>query len=39
MMGWIGNSQEIKPANRMPSFNVLSADELKALGVYLEQQK
>lgn len=36
MMGWIGNSQAIKPGNRMPPYSVLSGDELQALAVYLE---
>ena len=35
LMGWIGNSQAIKPGNRMPPYAVLSGDELKALAVYL----
>jgi cytochrome c oxidase subunit 2 len=39
MTGWIGDSQAIKPGNRMPPFSVLSADELKTLAAYLEQQK
>jgi cytochrome c oxidase subunit 2 len=36
MTGWIGNSQAIKPGNRMPPFTVLSGDELRALAAYLE---
>ena len=39
MIGWIGNSQAIKPANRMPAYPMLSADELRALGAYLESLK
>jgi cytochrome c oxidase subunit II len=39
MMGWIANSQAIKPHNRMPPYTVLSADELTALAIYLEGQK
>ncbi len=35
LMGWIGNSQAIKPGNRMPPYTVLSGDELRALAVYL----
>jgi cytochrome c oxidase subunit 2 len=31
MMGWIGDSQSIKPGNRMPSYKTLSANELQAL--------
>jgi cytochrome c oxidase subunit II len=39
MMGWIGNSQAIKPNNRMPPYAVLSGRELQALATYLEAQK
>lgn len=39
MMGWIADSQAIKPGNRMPPYKVLSADQLKQLAAYLEQQK
>ncbi|MDQ3145238.1 MAG: cytochrome C oxidase subunit II, partial [Pseudomonadota bacterium] len=39
MMGWIGDSQAIKPGNRMPPYRVLDAGELTALAVYLEAQK
>ena len=39
MMGWIGNSQAIKPNNRMPPYTMLSNEELTALAVYLEAQK
>ena len=39
MMGWIGNSQAIKPNNRMPPYTVLSGEELAALATYLEAQK
>jgi len=39
LMGWIGNSQAIKPNNRMPPYTVLSSDELLALARYLEAQK
>ena len=39
MMGWIGDSQAIKPGNRMPAYRVLSADQLQSLAAYLEQQK
>jgi cytochrome c oxidase subunit 2 len=39
MMGWIGNSQAIKPGNRMPPYTVLSGEELTALAAYLEDQK
>ena len=39
MMGWIGNSQAIKPNNRMPPYTVLTGEELMALATYLEAQK
>ena len=38
-MGWIGNSQAIKPGNRMPPYNVLSGEDLQALAVYLEGRR
>jgi len=39
MMGWIGNSQAIKPNNRMPPYKVLTAEQLTQLAIYLEAQK
>ena len=39
LMGWIGNSQAIKPNNRMPPYTVLSSEELTALATYLEGQR
>lgn len=39
MMGWIANSQAIKPNNRMPPYTVLSYDQLNELASYLEAQK
>ncbi|HET7605178.1 MAG TPA: cytochrome c oxidase subunit II [Sphingomicrobium sp.] len=39
LMGWIGDSQAIKPGNRMPPFSMLSSAELDALATYLEQRK
>jgi len=36
MIGWIGDSQSIKPGNRMPSYDMLSADELEAIAIWLE---
>ena len=39
LMGWIGNSQALKPNNRMPPYNQLNAAELTALAAYLEAQK
>lgn len=34
--GWISNSQDIKPGNRMPPYQMLSGEELLALTAYLE---
>lgn len=39
LMGWIGNSQAIKPNNRMPPYTMLSSDQLTELAQYLEAQK
>lgn len=39
MIGWIANSQAIKPANRMPAYSSLNAQDLNALAVYLEAQR
>ena len=39
LMGWIGHSQSIKPGNRMPNYDRLSAAELQALTAYLEGLK
>ena len=39
MMGWIGDSQSIKPGNQMPPYKTLSAADLQALARYLEAQK
>ena len=39
MMGWIGDSQSIKPGNRMPPYKTLSAAELQTLADYLGGQK
>jgi cytochrome c oxidase subunit 2 len=36
LLGWIGDSQSLKPNNRMPSYRSLRADELHALADYLE---
>ena len=33
--GWIADAQHLKPANRMPSFNVFSGEQLRALAAYL----
>ena len=39
LMGWIGNSQAIKPNNRMPTYSMLSGAELQAIASYLEAQR
>ena len=39
MMGWIGDSQSIKPGNRMPRYDRLSAQELDAIAAWLEQAR
>jgi cytochrome c oxidase subunit 2 len=39
MMGWIGDSQAIKPGNRMPPYKMLSGSDLQALAAYLEAQR
>lgn len=39
LMGWIGNSQAIKPGNRMPPYAMLSGEDLKAIAVYLEAKR
>lgn len=36
LAGWIADAQHIKPGNRMPSFNVVSGPELRAIAAYLE---
>jgi len=37
LTGWIGDSQSIKPGNRMPSYDRLSAQELDAIAAWLER--
>jgi cytochrome c oxidase subunit 2 len=36
LIGWIGDSQSIKPNNRMPAYRSLPAAELNALAAYME---
>lgn len=36
MAGWIGDSQSIKPGNRMPTYRQLTGEELSALADYME---
>jgi cytochrome c oxidase subunit II len=38
LIGWIGDSQAIKPGNRMPAYKMLSAEELQQLADYLGEQ-
>ena len=39
LMGWIGDSQAIKPGNRMPPFSMLTSEQLDSLARYLEERK
>lgn len=39
LMGWIANSQAIKPNNRMPPYTVLPAEDLQAITSYIEAQR
>jgi cytochrome c oxidase subunit 2 len=39
LIGWIGDSQSIKPGNRMPSYDQLPAEDLHAIAAWLEQQQ
>jgi cytochrome c oxidase subunit II len=39
LTGWIGDSQSIKPNNRMPAYRSLPAAELTALAAYMESLK
>ena len=39
LIGWIGDSQSIKPGNRMPSYDVLPAEDIAAIAAWLEQQR
>jgi len=39
MAGWISDSQGIKPGNRMPSYPVLTGQDLRAVSAYLESLK
>jgi len=39
LIGWIGDSQSIKPNNRMPAYRSLEAAELNALAAYMESLK
>lgn len=39
LIGWIGDSQSIKPNNRMPAYRSLQGAELGALAAYMESLK
>lgn len=39
MSGWISDSQSLKPGNRMPSYAVLSGQDVRAVAAYLESLK
>lgn len=39
LAGWIGDSQAIKPGNRMPAYPVLSGADLRAVAGYLDGLK
>lgn len=39
LAGWVGDSQAIKPGNRMPPFKVLSGEDLRALAAYLASRR
>ncbi|KQW66932.1 cytochrome C oxidase subunit II [Phenylobacterium sp. Root77] len=39
LAGWVADSQAIKPGNRMPSYPVLTGQDLNALAAYLEGLK
>ena len=39
MIGWIGDSQSIKPGNRMPAYPVLTGQELRDVSAWLESLK
>lgn len=39
LAGWIAASQHLKPGNRMPSFDLLEGEQLRAIAAYLESLK
>ena len=39
LAGWIGDAQAIKPGNRMPSYDMLSAQEVDAIAAWLESAR
>mgnify|MGYP002716865142 CR=1 FL=1 len=39
MAGWIADSQGVKPGNRMPSYPVLTGQDLRAVSAYLDSLK
>lgn len=39
LAGWTAASQHLKPGNRMPSFDLLEGEQLRAIAAYLESLK
>jgi cytochrome c oxidase subunit 2 len=39
LIGWIADSQAIKPGNRMPSYDLLSAQEIAAIAAWLDSPR
>lgn len=39
LAGWISDSQHLKPNNKMPSFDVFTGEELRAVASYMESLK
>ena len=39
LAGWIASAQHLKPENRMPSFDVMDGESLRALSAWLESLK
>jgi cytochrome c oxidase subunit II len=36
LAGWVAGSQTLKPGNKMPSFDLFTGEELRAISAYLE---
>ena len=39
LASWVSASQNLKPGNLMPSMNIFSGEELRAIAAYLESLK
>ena len=39
LAGWVANAQALKPGIKMPSFDILDGESLRALAAYLESLK